>query len=69
MSIIIYKFNWNSSRLTFNIGPGNLQKSHLLADINAGNCDPATIQADFALLPGDPNRRMAEANMFNNGVY
>jgi GH24 family phage-related lysozyme (muramidase) len=61
---------------TFNVGGKNLKISNLLRDINNGNCDPATIQSAFLRFTragGDPNalvnRRTAEANLFNNGVY
>lgn len=59
--------------LAFNVLPatfdGTNGKSPLLADINSGKCDPATIQADFALMPGDPTRRANDANLFINGIY
>jgi GH24 family phage-related lysozyme (muramidase) len=61
---------------TFNEGGHNFLLSHLLRDINAGNCDPDTITNDFAQWERYGNdaharhiRRVADTNLFNNGVY
>ena len=61
---------------TFNVGPGGLRDSRLLRDINRSNCNPATIEADFLRYTRAGNdrdalrdRRLQEANLFNNGVY
>lgn len=57
---------------TFNEGENNLKISKLLKDINAGNCDAATITSDLHKFTRDGAllvRRDDEANLFNNGVY
>ena len=59
---------------TFNEGENNFKMSKLLKDINAGNCDAATIISDFRDSRFTRNgtllaRRSDEANLFNNGLY
>jgi lysozyme len=56
---------------TFNAGPGRLQQ--LRQVINNENCDPNDILQAFQQFGGAGgvvnNRRIAEANLFNNGIY
>jgi lysozyme len=57
---------------TFNEGLNNLKISKLLKDINAGNCDAATITSDllrFTRAGVLVVRRTDEANLFNSGIY
>lgn len=61
---------------TFNEGVGNLGISNLLADINAGSCDAATITNDlhhFDTAGNNPTalagRRTDDVGLFNNGNY
>ena len=57
---------------TFNEGLNNLKISKLHKDINAGNCDAATITSDllrFTRAGVLVVRRTDEANLFNSGIY
>ena len=58
---------------TYNLGPGALKKSTLLAKINAGDATASAefgrwVFADGKILPGLQTRRAAEARLFMEGV-